>query len=570
MKPGYDKKTIVYTTKAKCRDCYRCVRVCPVHAIKMEEGQAQVVKEMCISCGTCIRECPQNAKAYTTDYGKVLLMLEAGKKPIISIAPSYVSYYSQWLRSRLPSALRACGFSYVAETASAAQLTADATHTYIKENAKKNHLCSACPAVVSYVVNYAPEYEEFLVPIASPMVAHASAIKKMFPDQPFVFVGPCIAKKEEASYNENKELIDAVLTFEELDELMKLRGISSEKCEESDFDMTSNINASLFPLEGGLLKSAGIKTDYLNCEIMAVSGFSNFKQSLSMLKTSAEHQVILEPLFCKHGCINGPVFNKKENVYTKRMELLQTSALKKNNEDVVFAELPNMHVRFEKSTVKHVSFNESDIQKVLNSTGKYRKDDELNCTACGYLSCRDKAIAVLKGMAVPEMCMPFMRTLAEQKFDTLIQHDPNGIVTLNSNLEITHINDAFRKMFSCSDGVIGKHIAYLVDPEPFEKLSTGSETLIKQTTVFQGYNIVCHQMCYTLPEQNQYVGIFVDITNLQMNSEKLKEIKTETLIKANEIIAHQIEMAQELAKFLGEHTSKGEVLLNQLIQSTKK
>jgi uncharacterized Fe-S cluster-containing protein len=497
-------------------------------------------------------------------------MLEAGKKPVISIAPSYVSYYSQWLRARLPSALRACGFSYIAETAAAAQLTADATLTHIKQNNKQNHLCSACPAVVSYVINYAPEYEEFIVPIASPMVAHASALKNMFPEQPFVFVGPCIAKKEEASNFDNKELIDAVLTFEELDELMKLRGISSDKCEESEFDMTCNTNASLFPLEGGLLKTAGMKTDYLNSEIIAVSGFSNVLQSLNMLKTTSDHQIIIEPLFCKHGCINGPIFSKNENIYTKRQEILQTSALKTTKDEVNFTTYPNMYVRFEKSTFKEIYFSENEIQNVLKTTGKHKPEDELNCTACGYLSCRDKAIAVLKGMAVPEMCMPFMRTLAEQKFDTLIQHDPNGIVTLNSNLEITHINEAFRKMFSCSDGVIGKHIAYLVDPEPFEKLSTGSETLIKQTTVFQGYNIVCHQMCYTLPKQNQYVGIFVDITNLQMNSEKLKEIKSETLLKANEIITHQIEMAQELAKFLGEHTSKGEVLLNQLIQSTKK
>ncbi len=570
MKAGSEKKTIVYTTRAKCRDCYRCVRVCPVHAIKMENGQAQVIREKCISCGTCIRECPQQAKSYTTEYGKVLQMLEAGKKPVISIAPSYVTYYPHWERMRLASALRASGFDYIAETSVAAKLTATTTATYIAQHPDKNHLCSACPAVVNYVMNHAPEYEQYLVPVAAPMTAHAVILKKMFPEQPFVFAGPCVAKKDEATISENKDMVDAVLTFEELDELMKLRGVALDKCEESKFDMICSNDSNLFPLEGGLLKTAGMQTDYLNAEIVAVSGFSDMKKALKILSQKRNKQIIVEPLFCKHGCINGPVCSEEEDVFIKKQQLIDNAVENKTDENHELPENLDISVHFERGIPEKKEFSEAEIAKVLNSIGKFKKEDELNCTACGYNSCREKAIAVLQGMAVPEMCMPFMRQLAEQKFDTLIQHDPNGIVTLNKNLEITHINDAFRKMFSCSDAVIGKHISYLADPEPFEKLSTGASNLIKQTVVYQGYNLVCHQMCYTLPDQDQYVGIFVDITGYQMNHDKLKEIKSETLQKADELIAHQIEMAQELAKFLGEHTSRGEVLLNQLIQSTKK
>jgi len=570
MKASNKNRIIIYTTKAKCRDCYRCVRVCPVHAIRMESEQAQIVNEECISCGTCINECPQEAKSYATDYGVVLQMIEEGKKPVISIAPSYITYFTEWQRKRLASALRLSGFSYIAETALAAQHSASATAQYVKDNLQQNHLCSACPAVVNYVKNHAPEYTEYLVPVASPMSAHAAMIKENFPNTPFVFAGPCVAKKEEADLHENKGMIDAVLTFEEMEELFKLRGITFDNCEESNFDMLGGNDASLFPLEGGLLKTAGMTTDYLNSNVIAVSGFSDINRSLKLLTQKGKRQNIVEPLFCKHGCINGPFSSLADDVFLNREHLIE-SALEKNAEEYdPNLKIPDLRVRFVKTFHNNNVISDAEIQNVLNSIGKYKPEDELNCMACGYNSCREKAAAVARGMAVPEMCMPYMRQLAERKFDTLIKYDPNGIVTLNGNLEITHINDAFCKMFSCSDAIIGKHISYIVDPEPFEKLSTGSDDLIKQTSVFQNYNLVCHQMFYTLPDLEQYVGIFVDITNFQLNSEKLDEIKSETLQKANELIAHQIEMAQELAKFLGEHTSKGEALLNQLIQSTKK
>lgn len=570
MTAGNEKRIIVYTTKAKCRDCYRCVRVCPVHAIRMENEQAQIVSEECISCGTCISECPQDAKSYTTDYGRVLQMIEEGKKPVISIAPSYITYFTEWQRKRLASALRLSGFSYIAETASAAQLTAKATAQYIKDKPQQNHLCSACPAVVNYVKNHAPEYAGYLVPVASPMSAHAAMMKKTFPTTPFVFAGPCIAKKEEAGISENKGMVDVVLTFEEIEELFKLRGIELDTCEESSFDMVGGNDASLFPLEGGLLKTAGMPTDYLNSNIIAVSGFSDVSKALKLLPQNGKRQSIVEPLFCKHGCINGPFSSSVDDVFLKRENLIISALDKKNDDNGTGSIIPDLNVRFVKSFHDNKVISEAEIQKVLNSIGKYKPEDQLNCMACGYNSCREKAAAVVRGMAVPEMCMPYMRQVAERKFDTLIQLDPNGVVTLNSNLEITHINNAFRKMFSCSEAVIGKHISYIVDPEPFEKLSTGSEDLVKQTSVLQNYNLVCHQMFYALPDHEQYVGIFVDVTDFQLNSEKLKDIKQETLQKADELIAHQIEMAQELAKFLGEHTSKGEVLLNQLIKATKK
>lgn len=569
-KPLAGKLPIVFTSQAMCRDCYRCVRVCPVHAIKMDHGQAQVVPELCIACGTCIDECPQHAKAYRTDYNKVIDMLEQGDRLAISIAPSFAACYSEWAFRRLPSALRAIGFQHVAETAVGAWYTATASAAYIKENPDQNHICTACPAVVSYIAQYQPQFAANLVPVVSPMVAHARLIKNTDPDIKFVFAGPCVAKKDEASQKSNLSLIDAVLTFEELDELFNWRQINLESCEESSFDVPVSGDARLFPLEGGLLRTAHLQTDVLDEKVIAISGFDELDELLHSMAGQPQSKWVIEPLFCKQGCINGPAAKRSEGSFARRHEVIQYARLNPGVSEPEAIETSAFETNYQSRKQSSKSFTEEEIRQVLAAIGKHKPEDELNCMACGYNSCREKALAVLNGLAEPEMCMPFMRQMAEQKFDTMIKHDPNGIVLLNHKLAIMHMNESFKKMFSCSDALIGRPISYLIDPDAFEKLSAGTETLIRQTVHYNNYNLICHQMSYAIPDQQQYVGIFMDVTDLQVKSEQLNEIKAETVLKAQELIDHQISMAQELAQFLGEHTAKGEVMLSKLMDSIKK
>jgi iron only hydrogenase large subunit-like protein len=566
-----EKTSIVYTKKAKCRDCYRCVRVCPVQAIKMENGQARVMEDRCIACGTCIINCPQGAKAYRTDFERVLDLLSLNNPIALSVAPSFVAYYNGWEQVRLASAARLMGFSYVGETAIGAWETAVASKLWMKTKMNQSHLCTACPAVVSYVGQYAPQHLLKLVPVVSPMVAHGRLLKKADPNRKVVFVGPCVAKKKEAGINKNNLYIDAVLTFEEFDEMLKIRNIHLESCEESSFDEQAPGDSRLFPIEGGLLKTAGLDTDILNKNILAVSGYEEIEAILKQFEECPAENIIVEPLFCSNGCVNGPVMRLKTNAYINRKEVLNYASRKPGFQKPDEELFEKLEARFEEEIPPvSVEFTDQQIQEVLERTGKHVPEDELNCQACGYKSCRDKAVAVLSGLAETEMCMPYMRRKAEQKFETMIACDPNGIVLLNSNLEIVHFNEAFKFMFSCSDVLIGKKISYLIDPEPFEKLALGMETIIRQTVGHPNYNLVCHQIVYIMPEEKQYVGVFINVTDMQLNKEKLSEMKTETILKAQELMEHQIQMAQELAKFLGENTAKGEVLMSRLIDSMKK
>ena len=566
-----EKLPVVFTSRAKCRDCYRCVRVCPVQAIRMKDGQAEVVTDKCIACGTCITVCPQHAKAYRTDYGKVLQMLEDGEHPALSLAPSFVVYYSEWEQKRLASAIRMLGFSYVAETAIGAWHTAKATRAVIEEEPEQAHICTACPAAVSYVLHKNPALAGYLAGVASPMIAHGRLLKKADPGRKVIFAGPCVAKKDEAQWEGNAPVIDAVLTFEELDELFRLKNIHIDQCEESSFNEKVAGDARLFPLEGGLLRTAGLKTDLLDEHTAAVSGYREVKAALEALAAGPDQRMVIEPLFCKNGCVNGPFASRSGNVLLDKNKVLSYNQLHPGLPDDEFKVYGRMETGFRTVTTKPVQrYPEDRIKDVMKMTGKNQPEDELNCTACGYGSCREKAIAVLDGMAEPEMCVPFMRRMAEQKFDTMIDHDPNGLILLSKDLKILHMNPAFKHMFSCSDTLLGRKISYLIDPDPFEKLSTGNETVFRQIVHYGSYNLICHLVAYVLPKDDQYVGVFIDVTSSQTSKEKLTEIKTETVIKAQELIDHQIRMAQELAKFLGENTAMGEVLMKKLIESIKK
>jgi iron only hydrogenase large subunit-like protein len=535
----------------------------------MEKGQAQVVAENCIACGTCIAECPQNAKAYRTDVHAVVEWLAQDLPVAFSLAPSFAGSYSEWEQKRIPSALRMAGAAYVAETAEGAWFSASASADYISQNSQQHHICTACPAVVNYVRQYASEYAGLLVPVLSPMLVHARMMRKELGKTKIVFVGPCVAKKMEAQDENAKDMVDAVLTFEELDRLFELRGVKLDQCEESWFDGNVGESARLFPLEGGLLKTAGLKTDRLEAEHLAISGFNTLEAVLEALPNAQKNHWIIEPLFCNQGCINGPLAKKETTLFEQREAVLNysrsgVSKASKTDDDL------DLSAMYPPVRVNEIEYTEEQVKEVLHSIGKFSKEDELNCMACGYNSCREKAVAVIKGLAEPEMCMPYMRRMAEQKFEMMIRHDPNGIVMLDDKLQIIHMNPAFRKMFSCSEALIGRPISYLIDPDLFEQLATGNEQLIRKTVSFSNYNLVCHLMCYALPEQSQYVGIFMDITALQNNTEKLNEIKAETVLQAQSLIEHQIEMAQELARFLGEQTATGEVLLNKLIDSIQK
>jgi len=425
---------------------------------------------------------------------------------------------------------------------------------------------SACPAVVRYIQSYRPDLVSLLAPVYSPMLVHAQLIReKLGSSAKIVFIGPCVAKKAEAEDPSNHGLVDCVLTFKELNEWLDIKGIRLESCEESQFDDYPAGYARYYPLVGGLAKTAALHTDLLEETIIGVSGFQDIAQALDDC-TESDRPVFIEPLFCSQGCINGPAMPRHPEPFTRRREILEYAS----QPTVTPQEEPPTQ-RFYKlySSVPlpgQVHYSEEDIRRVLEEIGQQKPEDQLNCGSCGYASCRERAIAVLNKMAEPEMCIPFMRRQAEKRTDRIIETSPNGIVILDEQLHIISMNPAFRKYFMCSEAIAGKPISYLIDPDPFERLSSGEESMVEMTMRYEQYHLICHQIMYPLREEKQYVGIFMNITNLTVNQEKLDQLRSQTVTKARELLEHQIQMAQKLASFLGEQTAKGEELVDNLVQ----
>ncbi len=558
---------IVFTLTARCMDCYRCLRSCPVKAIRMQKGQAYVDEKRCIACGTCIRECPQQAKSFRHDIDVAQRLIEDGNLVAASVAPSFAAVFSGWQRKRLPSALRALGFRYIGQTSHGAYEISAQTARIMTGNSTSARVATACPALVNYVEKYMPDLVPNLLPLVSPMVAHGRMLKeKLGAGTKVVFLGPCVAKKSELGRPGVEGSVDCVLTFRELEMWLEQRGIDLATCEESNFDEKPVPTAQLYPLPGGLIKTAGLEDDGFNLQMVRVDGMSNVREILEDIPSDSTYTLI-EPLFCHQGCINGPGIGRDKNLFERRKDIIEYDTESVDNGEPPSVCDPAMTKGvYQPQEGILATVSEEDIQRVLDKTGKSDPQQQLNCGACGYDSCREKAIAVVCGMAEPEMCIPYMRRLAERRTDQIFNTTPNGVIILDEELNILSTNPAFKKFFSCSDAILGRRISYLMDPEPFEKLITGVADSLDITVHHRHYNLLCREHLYILKQERQIVGIFINITSQKEQEKKLKEIRSQTVEQAHELLEHQIKMAQNMAQFLGESTARGEELVRKLMK----
>lgn len=563
------ENSYIFTNKAKCQDCYRCVRVCPVKAVGVNNGQAYVDEKRCIFCGECITECPQGAKYYRKDTDKVKELFESGDEVVAAVAPSFAGLLSPEEIRRFPSALRLLGFSLVVEVAEGAYY---ATRESLRSVTKgRGCISTSCPAATAYTEKYRPDLLDALIPVPSPMIAQAKLIKRRRgTGSKTVFIGPCVAKKREADSPEYRGLIDAVITMEELFDWLAERNIDLNKLEESGFDWEKYTGGESFCLSGGIVDAAGVCDTSLNNEIkiIPVSGFERTVEALNIAGERGE-KILIEPLVCSMGCINGPGIKSDVNILKRKLSVMAYAEAKKGKGEPLVEEQLQLTTLYHDRSDNFLSeYEESKIKEILQQTGKYTKDDELNCGACGYDSCRDKAKAVLAGMAETNMCIPYMRRFAERRADQIIDKTPNGIIVLDRMLSIISMNDAFQKMFMCTGSSVGRHVSSIIDPDLFERVISGGVDLIEQTITLAKYSLTTEVKIFRISE-NAIVGIFVDITKRETEKKQLDTLRGETLKKAEELLEHQIKTAQFLAKILGEGTAKSEELLENLMKITE-
>ena len=404
---------VVTTIEAKCRRCYNCVRSCPAKAIRVQAGQARIIEERCIGCGNCIRVCAQNAKQAQSAVGAVTALLAEDKPTVAILAPSYPAAHRGVSAGQFVAAVRALGFDQVMEVGFGADMVAQEYARILRDPPDHPLISTPCPALVTYVRKYVPELVPNLAPVVSPMVALGRAVKREYaPGAGVVFMGPCVAKKAEIHEPEVDDAIDAVITFRGLADMLEEQDIDLSRLEPSPPDPPLPRFGALFPVSGGLLKAAAVQADLMDDSIVIVEGPNACRAALRELREGAFSARFLDALLCK-GCIAGPAFPedlsplyRKERV-TAHVRELQKAA---GSPDDGLARVCEIEVRrgFEAQAVPTSLPTETEIRDILARTNKLSPEDELNCGACGYGSCREKAIAVYQGLAEPEMCLPFL------------------------------------------------------------------------------------------------------------------------------------------------------------------
>ncbi len=548
--------------KASCKDCYKCLRECPVKAISVEGHQAKIIEDRCILCGKCTHVCPQNAKIVHSEIDKLVLFMEHGDKVVASVAPSFVSSFKVDEFSVMKIALGKLGFYDAEETAVGANAVVKEYHRLLETGEYKNFITSACPAVNRLIQVYYPYALPYLAKVDSPMIAHAKMLKKQYPDAKIVFIGPCIAKKREA---EESGLVDAVLTFEELRNLMEDRKIVFDEISKLAVDSPKlPINkAKYFPISRGIIKSFE-KTKPAGYEYVAVDGVHKCMEVLENIHTV--EGLFLELNACDFACVNGPcslldpsrsvVANAEIRKYVAK-DLVRTLVDKK-----IVPEKVDLTAQYPKLRGSARPVSEREIQDILAKTGKFTKADELNCGACGYNTCREKAWAVANGFAELEMCVPYMRERAETMSYEIIQNSPNGIVVVDFDLKIVEISKKARTMLGVkSVDPKGENLVDYMNPTEFILAMEDGKRIYRRRIRLDSTGVYAQITITVLKEHNVMFAIMTDVTDEVSYDDRLNKVRQDTIATTDEVIKKQMRVAQEIASLLGETTAETKVAL---------
>jgi PAS domain S-box-containing protein len=508
--------------------------------------------------------------------------IKSGAKTAAGIAPSFAADLGLEDPGQLVTALKKIGFAFVEETAEGAEWVAK-EHLRLVKEATGPVITSCCPVIVNLLEIYYPHLLPYLAPVVSPMTAHGRMMKKRHgKETKVVFIGPCIAKKGERRREENKGIIDAVLTFAELNQVLSAEGIDPALLEPGRFDREEAKSAHAFAVPGGLARSAPLSTDLLAEDVITVDGL---EECLSFLEKFAEVKKdfrLIELLACRGGCVMGPGMKTGLSAYARRNKVLDYANNRRRGRELTGEEekiVPAMAEGavpvdlYREYTARAVEDpeggeqpSEEEIRRILARTGKLKPADELNCGACGYNSCRDKAIAVAKGMAEIDMCIPYMRAKAESRADLICRAAPNAILVVSSDLKVLELNPAAEKMLYCrNEEVKGKDLKSILDPKAFAEVLR-TKKMVTGEAFYPAYGLAVWQAIFYVETEDVLIGILIDITNEKQQRERLDMVTRETLEKAREVIDKQMRVAQEIAGLLGETTAETKVLLTKLIK----
>ncbi len=546
--------------KSNCQNCYKCIRNCPVQAIRFSGNQAHIIDEECILCGQCFVVCPQDAKQIVDETEKVKVFLQSGDPVIVSLAPSFVANYDAVGIGTMRKALKQLGFYDVEETAIGATIVKTEYERMLREEERDIVISSCCHSINLLIQKHYPQALEYLADVMSPMQAHCMDIKKRFPNAKTVFIGPCVAKKDEAEHY--KGIVDAVLTFEQLTKWLEAEQVILDV--EMDHDLCTK--ARIFPTTGGVLKTMEPVPGYT---YLALDGVENCIAALKDIISGNIHKCFIEMSACVGSCMGGPVMEKYHHTETVRDYITISQYAGKEDFQVAQPARADLRKNFTFIEPRYSKPSDIEIQNVMRQMGIFKACQELNCGSCGYNTCREKAIAVIQGKAEISMCLPYLKEKAESFSDIIVNNSPAGLLVLNEDLEVQQINGSARKMMNIryASDILGDQVIRILDPTLFMKVLQTGRDIRDERVYLAEYDLYVDQTIVHDKDSHLLMSILRDVTDAQREREKKENISRQTIEVADRVVDKQMRIVQEIASLLGETAAETKIALAKLKES---
>ena len=551
---------------ANCKNCYKCIRNCPVKAIRVQNQQAQIIEEQCVLCERCTSVCPQHAKVEHNDIPDIQKEIAAGKKVIASVHPAYLFRYGWNSIHSLEKCLQKIGFWKVFDAAQGAFMMKEKYTQFLEiQQQKKLVISSNCPVIVRMIEKKYPRIKEYLAPVYSMMQMHTEYLKEQYPEAILVYVSPCISVMSEL--NEPQAHMDYVITFRELSNWMNdVPENYLEECEKKEIYLSR-----MTAVAGGLIQTmipvAGQK-------YLSVDGIDQCKEILRELQTGGYENYFIEMNACKNGCIGGPYSQKREKKLLDALIGIRESSMENGQPDYqrdYHIEIPEVPERkfVQEEIYLGKTVTKEQITHVLQEMGKYTKEDELNCGACGYDTCREKAVAVIQGKAEVSMCIPYMREKQEDYANIIINAMPGLLVTVDYDLNIVQLNKAANDLFDITrkKHLLGKQAGEIMDDYAMVNMIAFEREIVQDCIYLEEQKRYIERVLTNDRKNKLILCIMKDVTKEKEWEKKQKRAKINAVQMADKLAEEQLRIVHEIASLLGETAADTKVAVEDLKQT---
>lgn len=557
----------------KCKHCYKCVRNCEVKAIMIKDERAEIMPDLCILCGKCMQVCPQSAKTLVSDLDIVKGYIANGIPTVVSIAPSYMGLLKYKTIGQVNAALRRLGFADVRETSEGAAIVTAEYAKLLEEGKMDNIITTCCPSVNDLIEIYYPQLIPYMAPVVSPMIAHGRMLKEeLGHNTKVVFLGPCIAKKKEASDVRHDNCIDAVLNFNDINRWLSEEDITIEDCEDIPFHHLDPKVNRLYPVTNGVVHSVlATESKGDGYRKFYVHGSKNCIDLCESMVRGEINGCFIEMNMCSGGCIKGPTVNDESisrfKVKLDMEETITREPAEKAEVEKVLSGLSFKKLFLDRSPRDPIP-TEAQIQEILKKTGKTKPEDELNCGACGYSTCREKAIAVFQKKAELNMCIPFMHEKAESLSNLVMETSPNIVLIVDKDMKIMEYSAVGEKYFGKTrQEALEMYLYEFIDPSDFQWVYDSHQNIHGKKVTYAEYNFSTLQNIVYIEKEDVVLATFIDITKEEEQARQEYEKKLDTIDLAQRVIHKQMMVAQEIAGLLGETTAETKTTLTKLCRS---